>query len=508
MPKVIHIDLTQDEAKNQSETKNNKKIKKPSSRRLLWLKRIMSKSKVTKITENNENHVEIVDAHSTENCENTKNYKPVFVNEISESTISPLTSLNIEKFPITSGNSINLEECTINDPIEANKIISRQLSSPTWNNSEKIDKIISNSSSIKKKININTDNLSNLEICPVSTTVSSEDIPSPGFFWVDSNLFKCSEYDLIFDAQPETSNSLINKNRLIYDDQEKKETNLCATEIPGVSVDERINEYDNITISDRLLYDDMSISADNRILNVSPPIKRAATNWSDLFDYHLANIDSPENSLLSSVQFVDPRLTRKTKDNKEPLCKQNYMTCLGLSNRKEEFELDINETKEIFESSLANSFLELSSSTVLCKNIIENSNHSMSLPRDLMQDAEDVDQLWPETIVNRNIKISTIQDPSSLLSNVSSTTSQCNLTHTYDKINENILERRKRNLCDDKIEEPTTKTERKSPLKMFQHRRTHYLLEGMRWDLNALIIIYFDTRIIFSFYNKLVNYVC
>ncbi|KAH0535646.1 hypothetical protein KQX54_017921 [Cotesia glomerata] len=126
------------------------------------------------------------------------------------------------------------------------------------------------------------------KICPVTTTVSSEDLSGDGIFWDDVNLFKYNDYKLEFDMENNYS--------------DLKPT--CEMNLKG---DEVMKDTENdIGIFDNILQD--------------VPIDRPG-NWSYLFDCHLANIESPD-AILSSTE-----LTRKG------FSKHNYMVSLGLSKK-------------------------------------------------------------------------------------------------------------------------------------------------------------------------------
>ncbi|XP_044588898.1 putative uncharacterized protein DDB_G0282133 [Cotesia glomerata] len=331
--KVIHIDLTDDEPKETTICCGEKK--KYTSGSLRWVKKILEIDKVKKKNgrgknnnnnNNNNSDVQIVDAHSTANYgdinDKMPNYKPVFVNEVSESNFTNLMCQDINNYSTllqvtdncsrnnnnnshnnsnshnnnnskNNNNNNNKPENVLllyNDKLNCDLTAKQSCSSSNKSSNDVQELIINNRyKKIKNDDDSDYDNdISNLEICPVTTTVSSEDLSGDGIFWDDVNLFKYNDYKLEFDMENNYS--------------DLKPT--CEMNLKG---DEVMKDTENdIGIFDNILQD--------------VPIDRPG-NWSYLFDCHLANIESPD-AILSSTE-----LTRKG------FSKHNYMVSLGLSKK-------------------------------------------------------------------------------------------------------------------------------------------------------------------------------
>ncbi|XP_034943527.1 uncharacterized protein [Chelonus insularis] len=525
---VIHIDLTIDEM-DEENNRSKKKNKKSKEKKLTWLK-IINEEKVKKKNGKLKNHVEIVDAHSTENFEYITdflpNYKPLFVNEISEST-------KPSNFPLCQDKN-STEVNAISSVIQDNckKVTNDSLLPNTAEYSLQINHSVnenqntSPSNSCKSKkydteyekraiSNINDSNsLSSLDMCPVSTTVSSEDILNNDILWNDDSLFGYSDYKLDFDIVTNYSDDCIHKNFEPEPEESAVDINTALKNSCDISIVDSIDEYENIGILDSILHGDTTMPVDKKILEVSPPIKKANTNWNFLFDYHLANIEAPEDIILSSNQFVDPRLTRKNKDNKIS-SKKNYMTSLGLSKSKESL-LEINKTtsidvenihsdcqynnstytnKDIFENSeLSDSFFELSSyaedindknseSIYKCTHSIKQDlpspiflpTHSTS-PKTMKREENHDNRIneRTEALDNSDKK----HAASSIFANVSSTTSRLiSLDRTADNKTDDIIQRKSRRSFLNNIEEPSKKKPRISPSIIVQQRRLQFLPE-------------------------------
>lgn len=375
----------------------------------MWLKRMMDHERCKKQS----SKVEIVDAHSTENCE-SRGVR--LIDELVET----------EQVPEASGeNKKEIDKCLSNHPVD---------------------------------------------ICPVSTTVSiTEDIsPGHGIFWYDANLFQNTDYyerdfgvDSGFRDESADKRSLDvtpgvpikNNNEKVIDEGEYSITsNYC------------VDEYENISIMESIFNDDMN---DQRILDrVSPPtIKRNTTNWNYLFDYHLANIDSTGDSVLSSVQLVDPQLVTRNGKHK----KQGYMSSLGLKNSRglDDGKISPQRLLDITEKPFD-----------VAKNEQYNTRDSQS-----RQDST------KDTLVSQDLFVLDASD--STLSNVSSTTSSCvthsqsclpsvslrQITHvTSERFN---APRSSLSSSSSSFDEPGAKKIRISPLKIGDNRKMP-LFEGMR----------------------------
>ncbi|KAK0180653.1 hypothetical protein PV327_003016 [Microctonus hyperodae] len=474
--KIIHVDLTVDEdlvnEKNNSNKNSNGKFTK--RQRLLWLKRIMDKEQINNTSDN---HFKFVDAISIKNYDygaadttNTIINMPISSNKISESSESTTCKMDRSESFIRKDIPLQfIDEYSTNFP-----------------DIDVSDTNISNTN----RFNLGLVSPTNLDICPVSTTVLSEDISNHEILWDDLNLLKSTNYDLDFDTQSENNkgDAIENVKKTLLNVGSTSNTemgkNFFKTENSiKISNEDSINEYENIAILDSILYGDMSMPADQRILDVSPPIKRAPANWSELFDYHLANIDSPEDTILSSRHFVDPRLTRTKHVGGGPFYKNNYMSCLGLSQIKNISTLNNSKTPLInkistdsidinINSSLEQTDYHLDSTVdqggnsfigqLSTNNRIDMNN---SLVNDYSKDNISV-ECWNETSVNSNTKTLLINANCLSHSNVSSTTSNCNTIH--------------------EIEEPPMKKTKKSPRKIFQHRRSQYKLEGIYSSLQKM----------------------
>lgn len=314
--KVIHIDLTDDEPKEKIEYREKKKYRGGSLR---WLKKIIEQDKVRKNgrgknNKNNNSDVQIADAHSTANSRDINdkmpNYKPVFVNEVSESNPTNLMCQDINYSTlseVTANCSKNNNSCSNNNNSKTDNLLlfyndklrcdlaAKQSCSSGDKSSKDVQELIINNRNKKIKNDDDDDDdsdydndISNLEMCPVTTTVSSEDLSGDGIFWDDVNLFKYNDYKLEFDMDNNYS-----------DLKPTSEINLKET---GTDVG----------IFDNILQD--------------VPIDSRPGNWSYLFDCHLANIESPD-AILASTELIDPTLTRKS------FSKHNYMVSLGLSKK-------------------------------------------------------------------------------------------------------------------------------------------------------------------------------
>ncbi|XP_057333551.1 uncharacterized protein MAL13P1.304-like [Microplitis mediator] len=212
------------------------------------------------------------------------------------------------------------------------------------NRSRKVMADDDNDNDYDKRINLNDINsINNLEMCPVTTTVSSEDLSGDGIFWDDVNLFKYSDYKLEFDIDDNYSNL---KPTNSADNDLMRGVNDSDEVILKETVDS-IDEYENNEMLDNILQD-MPID--------SMPISRPG-NWSYLFDCHLANIESPD-AILSSTELIDPKLTNKSKGIKS-FSKHNYMVSLGLSKKElnderidgeDRFDCGLNEGRDNFKN--------------------------------------------------------------------------------------------------------------------------------------------------------------
>ncbi|KAK0089903.1 hypothetical protein PV326_004333, partial [Microctonus aethiopoides] len=474
--KIIHVDLTVEEdmvnEKNNSNKNNNGKFTR--RQRLLWLKRVMDKEQINNTCNN---HLKFVDATCTKNYDygaadttNTIINMPISSNKISESSESSTCKMDRSESFIR-------------------KDIPLQLIDEYSTNFPDIDASETNISNTNR-FNLGLVSPTNLDICPVSTTVLSEDISNHEILWDDLNLLKSTNYELDFDTQSENNkcDAIENVKKTLLNvgntsNNENGKNFLKAEHSSKILNEDSINEYENIAILDSILYGDMSMPADQRILDVSPPIKQAPANWSELFDYHLANIESPEDTILSSVHFVDPRLTRTKRVGGGPFYKNNYMSCLGLSQIKNISTLNNTKTPLINKSSIDVDMTINSSpgqadyhldSTVdqggnsiigqLSTNVRIDTNNT--LLNDNSRDNIAV-ECWNETSVNSNTKTS-INANCLSHSNVSSTTSHCNTIHEF--------------------EEPPMKKTKKSPRKIFQHRRSQYNFEDPSVKLHLLKI--------------------
>ncbi|XP_044014785.1 putative uncharacterized protein DDB_G0286901 [Aphidius gifuensis] len=198
-------------------------------------------------------------------------------------------------------------------------------------------------------------------MCPVSTTVSAistdEISIEPPICWNDANLFEPTDYyELDF---------------FIDNDYQQNQMNKITENNQQIKIDKSSNdESKNIQIEENIFSDSQ--------------VKKNTTNWNYLFDYHLANIESTDNSVESQL-LVDPKLVNKNTTN----IKQNYLSCLGLNHKQNdtfaEEQIDMNNLQTNYcqstnENDLKNMKYNIEDvpSTSRDSNIIENNNFSLS----------------------------------------------------------------------------------------------------------------------------------
>lgn len=221
------------------------------------------------------------------------------------------------------------------------------------------------------------DNNCQINMCPVSTTVSAistdEISIEPPICWNDANLFESTDYyELDF---------------FIDNDYQQNQMNKITENNQQIKIDKFSNdETTNIQIEENIFSDNHQKHLNDTII-IDSQVKKNTTNWNYLFDFHLANIESTGNSVLSdeSQLLVDPKLINKNTPN----IKQNYLSCLGLNHKQNDIfaeeQIDMNNLQTNYCQSTNDNDLknikyniEDVPSTSRDSNKIENNNFSLS----------------------------------------------------------------------------------------------------------------------------------
>uniref|UniRef100_A0A0C9R7M8 RsgA_4 protein n=1 Tax=Fopius arisanus TaxID=64838 RepID=A0A0C9R7M8_9HYME len=221
-----------------------KKKKGKNRKELSWLKKLLDRERSKKQTK-----VKIADAHSTDNFQN-------------QSQMLMGQSQDKEDMPeISAGSKEEIDRCLVNA----------------------------------------------IDMCSVSTTVSTTDHINPGkIFWNDVDLFGNADYDeLDFDVDRDFRDTFVEKEEFegIVSGGSIRSSNDNADEGEcSVTSNYRVDSYENISMMDNIVDDDIN---DQDILDKDTfsTIKRNLTNWSYLFNDPLINIDSSGDAI-SSGKFV------------------------------------------------------------------------------------------------------------------------------------------------------------------------------------------------------------
>lgn len=244
----------------------NERRKKRADKRLEWLKRVNERVFSRKLVPHsnrlsNANSVEIADAHSTNNCERSQD----FVDSGDYSATISITNLTESM----DDRSRVIQDLSGSSPLRKQTATSIEnqnfVDSTVAMELERMDALVSSQSLALRE--------SSIELSPFDSVLSTAKSSTSLY----QSYVSGDGFDLGITEEPSHLN--------------------------------RVSQYDNIL--DSILNGDMCTLDDQAILEDSLTTRGAVANMNSLIDFNLSSIDSPPNdSLNSSVQSVDPRLTR------------------------------------------------------------------------------------------------------------------------------------------------------------------------------------------------------